>query len=53
MFAFYGLALLVIALLLGVILLEARFGRFNFQLTAFVVVGAFLILAVRARARPR
>ena len=44
MVAFYGLALVVIAVLLGVILLEVRFGKFNLQITIFAIVGAFLIL---------
>jgi Zn-dependent protease with chaperone function len=44
MVAFYGLALAMIALLLGVILLEIRLGRFNLQISVFVLVGAFLIL---------
>jgi heat shock protein HtpX len=44
MIAFYGLALVVIALLLGVLLLEVRLGKFNLQITIFAVVGAFLIL---------
>jgi heat shock protein HtpX len=44
MVAFYGLALAMIALLLAVILLEVRLGRFNLQITVFVLIGAFLIL---------
>ncbi len=44
MIVFYGLALVVIALLVGVLYLEMRFRKFNFQITISAVVGAFLIL---------
>jgi heat shock protein HtpX len=44
MIAFYGLALVMIALLLGVVLLELRLREFNLQITVFVLVGAFLIV---------
>jgi heat shock protein HtpX len=47
MIAFYGLALVVIAVLLGLILLAVRFWKFNPfipDITIFAIVGAFLIL---------
>jgi Zn-dependent protease with chaperone function len=47
MVAFYGLALLVIAALLDLVLLEVRFGKFNPftpPITIVAIVGAFLIL---------
>ncbi len=44
MLAFYGLALAMVGLLLGVLYLEVYLGKFQLQITLFCLIGAFLIV---------